>query len=175
MHKKNGQIEIPLAGLSEGSHEFDFTCNASFFNDPHLVEAGFTRDIEVRVVAEKREHEVILEIETSTVAVLSCDICLLPVSKPLAGSFRIYYTFGELPEEDQEGSEEYRILDRSALAIDITEDVRELLFLSRPMKVTCTNNAECRLPYGEKEDEGVQPEESNSWLDSLEKLKNKYR
>ena len=174
MHKKNGEIEIPLVGLEQGTHEFDFTCNSGFFNDSQLREAGFTGETEVRVVAEKREHEVIVDIETSTVAEFTCDICLAPLSRPIKGSFRCYYTFGEQSGENQNNDEEYRILDRNALSIDITEDVRELLLLSLPMKVTCKNNPECRLPCSEKKDEEVHPEQNNSWLDSLEKLKNKY-
>jgi uncharacterized protein len=44
------------------------------------------------------------------------------------------------------------------------------------MKITCTDNPDCRVFSQEEEDE---PGEDNlpdsDWLESLEKLKNKYR
>jgi uncharacterized protein len=175
MHKEKALIEIPIAGLMQGTHEFDFTCRARDFNDLQLTDAGFTGDIQVRTIVEKSEREIAVTIETSTVADFTCDRCLSPVSKALSGSFRFYYVYGEPHEEEQKGDEEFRILDSNAVSIDVTEDVRETLLLSRPMKVTCSNNPDCRLYSNTQEDEGAQTGDASSWQESLEKLKNKYR
>jgi uncharacterized protein len=177
MHKEKALIEIPVAGLVQGTHEYDFTCRSSNFNDLQLVAAGFTGDIHVRAIVEKSEREMTVTIETSAVADFTCDICLSPVSKVLAGSFRIYYVYDEHPEKDEDdnGDEEYRILDSNAVSVDITEDVRETVMLSRPMKVSCTDNPDCRIYKHAQEDEGAQAGNESSWQESLEKLKNKYR
>ena len=175
MQKEKSLIVIRISDLMQGMHEFVFTCKASDFVDRKLAETGFTKAIQVNVVAEKSESEVSLTINTSTIADFTCDICLAPISKPLTGSLKIYYVFGEPYEEDQCGNEEYRCLDSNTEFIDITEDVREVLLLSLPMKVTCINNPDCKI-YGRIEtNEESQSEDKSSWHESLEKLKNKYR
>jgi len=175
MHKGKALIELRLADLVLGNNELDFTCKAGDFNDPQLTGAGFKGVVQVRVAAEKSEGGITVTTETSTAADLTCDICLAPVSKVLTGSLRLYYFYDAPPEENQNVDEECRFLERSSESIDITEDVREILLLSLPMKVTCTDNPECRLYGREQEDEGTQAGEKSSWHESLKKLKNKYR
>jgi uncharacterized protein len=178
MHKEKSLIEIALGALAEGTNEFNFTCKASDFVGRQLAEAGFTREIEVTVVAEKSNDEVTITINTSTLADFTCDICLAPVSKQLAGSLVLSYLFGTALDDAHEGDEEYNRLDRSAESIDITGEVCETLLLSLPMKVTCTNNPDCRLYSSTErmdEHEEPQPGSVTPWQESLEKLKNKYR
>jgi len=175
MQKEKSLIVIRISDLMQGVHEFVFTCKASDFVGRKLAEAGFTKAIQVNVVAEKSESEVNLTINTSTIADFTCDICLEPISKTLTGSINIYYVFGESCKEDQCGDEEYRCLESNTEFIDITEDVCEVLLLSLPMKVTCINNPDCKL-YGRVEtNDESQAEDKSIWHESLEKLKNKYR
>ncbi|MEI8031729.1 MAG: DUF177 domain-containing protein [Chlorobiaceae bacterium] len=175
MHKENALIEIPLAGLMQGTHRQTFTCKGSDFKGRELTAAGFNGTIDVQVAVKKSDTEVDIAIETSSLAELTCDLCLTPVSRVLNGSFRIYYLFSAPHNEERESDEEYRILERNALSIDITEDVRETVLLSLPMKVTCPDYPECRLRTEERESEGSQGGAASQWLDSLEKLKYKYR
>ena len=178
MHKEKSLIEIGLGALAEGANEFNFNCKASDFVGRQLAEAGFTREIVINVVAEKSDDEITITINTSTLADFTCDICLAPVSKNLAGTLLLSYLFGEVLDDDREGEKEYICLDRSAESIDITGEVCETLLLSLPMKVTCTDNPDCKI-YSSTEsiDEHEEPQPGNvaSWQESLEKLKNKYR
>ena len=169
MRKEKGLIAIRIAGLSEGVHEYDFTCSATDFKDPELNCPEFRNGIRVRVVAQKTDSEIIVDIETATLAEFSCDICLAPVRRELTGSYRIVFVYSENREE-QEG--EYRPLEHNALSIDLTEDVRETLLLSLPMKVVCTGNPDCGV-YTNEADE--RSEEKNAWQESLEKLKGKFQ
>jgi uncharacterized protein len=175
MHTEHALIEIPLAGLVQGTHEFDFTCRSTDFKDQQLVEAGFNGNIHIRTIVEKSEKEITVSIETSSVADFTCDRCLSPLSKLLAGSFRIYFVFDQPLEDELNEDEEYRTLNSNAISIDITEDVRETVLLSRPMKVTCSNSAECKLYRIDNDDEEPQAENTSTWQESLEKLKTKYR
>jgi uncharacterized protein len=178
MHKEKSRIEIGLGTLVDGANEFNFTCKASDFEGRQLTEAGFTREIEVNVVAEKSEDEITITINTSTLADFTCDICLAPVSKKLTGSLVLSYLFGTDFEEENEGNDEYHRIEKGAESIDITGEVCDTLMLSLPMKVTCTDNPDCKL-YGSeqsmKEHEEPQPGNKTPWQESLEKLKNKYR
>jgi uncharacterized protein len=178
MYKEKSLIEIALGTLVEGTNELNFNCKASDFEGRELAEAGFTREIAVNVVAEKSNDEVSITINTSTLADFACDICLAPVSKKLAGSLVLSYLFGTSPDDDHEESAEYSRIDRSTESIDITGEVCETLMLSLPMKVTCTDNPDCRLYSSTEsmdEHEEPQPENRTSWQESLDKLKNKYR
>lgn len=175
MSKEKGVIEIRVAGLSEGVHLYDFTCKATDFKKPELAEPGFCNDICVKVVANKTDSEITVDIETKTVAVLSCDICLAPLKKEATGEYRIFFVFGEPGSNTDAQDENYRVLDRNASVIDLTEDVRETLLLSKPLKVVCIDNPGCSV-YHEKET-GGDDEEKNAkspWRASLEKLKDKY-
>lgn len=176
MSREKALIEIRLAGLSQGKFEFEFTCSAADFADSALVEAGFSKEISAKATVEKLEGEMIVTLKTSAIADLTCDLCLAPVTTELNGSYRIYFGYEQPDEPDEERDEEYRLIDRNAVSLDLTEDVRETLLLSVPMKVTCTDNPDCRVFHQEELDE---PDEVNlhdtDWLESLEKLKNKYR
>ena len=160
---------------ADGVHNFDFTCKSSDFVGWQLEEAGFTRVIEVGVVAEKSGDKIAVTINTSTVADFTCDICLAPNSRVLTGSLGLCYFTDTSLCGDQSENEEYRILDRSVETIDITGEVCETLLLSLPLKVTCIDNIDCQLYGSIEEHEGPQAEERTLWHDSLEKLKNKYR
>ncbi|MEI7826054.1 MAG: DUF177 domain-containing protein [Chlorobiaceae bacterium] len=177
MHKEKSRIEIGLGTLVDGTNGINLTCNASDFEGTQLTDAGFAREIEVNVVAEKSEAEITVTINTSALADFTCDICLAPVSKKLTGSLILSYLFSSAVDERNEGSDEHNRIERGAESIDITGEVCETLLLSLPMKVTCTDNPDCRL-YGSeksmKENEEPQPGSVTPWQESLEKLKNKY-
>ncbi|HHE31665.1 MAG TPA: DUF177 domain-containing protein [Chlorobaculum parvum] len=174
MSREKALIGVRLAGLSDGSHEFEFNCMAGEFGDPALSEAGFSKDVSVRVTVEKMEGEMIVTLKTLATADQTCDLCLAPFSVEPSGSYRIFYVYEQADETGQERDEEYRILDRNALLLDLTEDVRETLLLSVPMKVTCPDNPDCGVFHSEDEPaEDTLPD--SSWQESLEKLKNKYR
>ena len=176
MSKEKGVVEIRIAGLSEGVYEYDFTCKASDFRNPDLAEPGFCNEILVKVVANKTDSEITVDIETKTVAELSCDICLAPLQKEVAGMYRAFFVFGEPENEKEETDDNYRMLDRNASAIDLTEDVRETLLLSKPLKAVCTDNPECSVYHeNESDTSNGELEAKSPWQESLEKLKNKYQ
>jgi uncharacterized protein len=172
MSKERALIEIRLAGLSQGTHEFDFTCTAGEFNDPAVKEAGFSDGISVKAVIDKNDDEITVSLKTAAKAALSCDLCLTPVLLELKGSYRVYYIYEQT--QGQAEDEEYRLIDSNTVSIDLTEDVRETLLLSVPMKVTCTDNPDCHV-YRQEGTEGTENTPDGSWQESLEKLKNKYR
>ncbi|MBM3163244.1 MAG: DUF177 domain-containing protein [Chlorobi bacterium] len=175
MHKEKALIEIRIAGLMQGTHAFDFTCRAENFRDQELNGTVFTGNIAVTVIAEKAEQEITVTIRTETVADFTCDICLAPLARKLKGEFRIPYIYGEAEEYGDNIDEDYRLIDRNTVSIDLTEDVRETLLLSLPMKVTCTENPDCRLFSAWDRKTGTPEEDRSTWQESLEKLKNKYR
>ncbi|NTW83296.1 MAG: DUF177 domain-containing protein [Chlorobiaceae bacterium] len=175
MHKEKGLIEIQIDSLLQGTNELEFICDAADFNDPKLIDAGFRGEIHIEVTAEKSDTEITVIIRTRVEADLICDICLAPVTKELTGSYRIFYVYNDHTGVSIDGSDEFRLLEKNAESLDITEDIRETLLLSVPMKVTCTDNPDCRLYSGAREEKQNGDAEKSQWQESLEKLKNKYR
>jgi uncharacterized protein len=174
MPKERALIEVRIAGLAPGVHEFDFSCKAEDFSDPVLTDIGFSKEISVTVVVEKNEGELAVDIATDATAEFSCDLCLAAVTRELKGSYRAYYVFDQTGERADIGYEDYRVIDRNSTSIGLTEDVRETILLSVPMKVTCTGNPDCRVYR--KENNGDSGADGDSeWLESLEKLKKKFR
>ncbi|MEI6639317.1 MAG: DUF177 domain-containing protein [Chlorobium sp.] len=177
MHKEKPLIEIRTSALVEGINELHFTCLASDFEDRHFAIADFSGEIEVCVVVQKSDEEIAVAISTSAVADVTCDRCLALLSRALDGSLDLLYTFSTTLEGELSGVEEHRQIAKSSEYIDITGDVRDALILSRPMKVICRDNPDCRLyesSKGRGEISGYQesePGETSAWQKSLEKLK----
>ncbi|MCF8383345.1 MAG: DUF177 domain-containing protein [Chlorobium sp.] len=175
MHKEKALIEIRIAGLMQGTHTFDFTCRAGDFRGRELAENVFARDITVTAIADKTENELTVTIRTATVADFTCDICLAPLEREIKGEYRVYYLYSTEEESTEDIDEDHRLIDTNTVSIDLTEDVRETLLLSLPMKVTCSGNPDCRLYSNESGKDEFPVDERSSWQESLEQLKNKYR
>ncbi|NEX14576.1 MAG: hypothetical protein C1941_07780 [Prosthecochloris sp.] len=174
MVTENGVIGIRIAGLSEGLHEYDFACKASDFKNPELAEPAFCNEIRVRIAVVRTEREMTVDIETKTVAEFSCDRCLEPLKKELTGKYRLVFAFSDTGALSEKSDENYRALDRNAVTVDLTEDVRETLLLSKPMKVVCADKSACTL-YQENSHLNAdhESETASPWKESLEKLKGK--
>ncbi len=175
MHKEKPLIEIRIAGLMQGTHTFDFSCRAKDFRGHVLAETVFTRDIAVTVIAEKTENELTVTVRTATVADFTCDICLVPLAREIRGEYRLYYIYSAEEKNLESMDDDHRQIDLNTVSIDLTEDVRETLLLSLPMKVTCLGNPNCRIYGSESGKFDSCTDEKSSWQESLEKLKNKYR
>lgn len=175
MHKGKALVAIRIAGLPEGAHTFDFTCRARDFRGNGLSETIFTGDIAVKVSVKKNGQGVTALICTTAKADFTCDICLAPLSRELQAEYRIEYGYGGTEEKTEGRETDYRLIDRNRPEIDLTEDVRETLLLSVPMKITCSNNPDCRLyrPESGSQEKNKLPETEGSWRSSLEKLKTK--
>lgn len=175
MSRKKEVIEIRIAGLNEGIHEYDFTCSAADFKNPELAEPAFCNEIHVKAVANKTESEITVDIETKTIAEFSCDLCLAQLKREITGMYRVFFVFGEPGRDAEDTDDNYRVLDRNASVIDLTEDVRETLLLSKPLKAVCVDNLQCTV-YHEDEsgNHDVEKRSKSQWQESLEKLKNRY-
>ncbi len=175
MGKEKGLIEIRIAGLNEGVYTYTFTFHASDFVNPDLSEPELCNEIRASVVLNKTDNDITADIETTTVAELSCDICLAPLKRTLTGQYRVFFVFGDPVSDIDEHEENYRVLDRNTVSVDLTEDVRETLLLSKPMKTVCIDNPECSM-YLDSTDRAPDNESDakSPWKESLAKLKNKY-
>jgi uncharacterized protein len=130
-------LKIRVSGLSAGTHEYSLRVPASDLQ----LDANFDTPVDVKVRLEKLARQIIVRGGIATRASFSCDRCLAGYRQQLAASYAIVYV-----EDDAEAGkfppEDVRIMRNDATVIDLSEDVREMLLLSVPLKLLCRD--ECR-------------------------------
>jgi len=125
-------MKIQVGGLSEGVHDFHFDALAS---DLSLGEE-FSADVGVDVTLEKTGNEILLKSSIRVDGTFECDRCVTQFVTPLTPKYQMYYVL------DQAGAERFDPADVQVMApgltvIDITEDVRQTVLLSVPLKRLC--------------------------------------
>ena len=130
-------LKIRISGLSAGSHEYSFTVPSSDLQ----LDANFDSPVEVKVRLEKVARQIIVRSEIATSASFSCDRCLAGFRQPIAATYAVVYVEDE-SEAGRFPPEEVRIVRPDATVIDLSDDVREMVLLSVPLKLLCRE--ECR-------------------------------
>src|SRR6056297_2371444 len=93
-----GFYSIPLTGLKEGSHSFDFKIGSDFFNtyeESLIQEAALKADIDLV----RRSAHMEMLIELNGTVELICDRCLELYTQELHTDDRLLIKFGEQWEE----------------------------------------------------------------------------
>jgi uncharacterized protein len=130
-------LKIRVSGLSAGTHEFSLRVPSSDLQ----LDANFDAPVEVKVRLEKLARQIIIRSEIATSASFSCDRCLASFRQEMASKYAIVYV--EDPSEaGRFPPEEMRVIRTDATIIDLSEDVREMVLLSVPLKLLCRE--ECR-------------------------------
>jgi DUF177 domain-containing protein len=95
----SGLFTIPISGLKEGRHNFNFEINKEFFEqfEESEVKIGM---LEAFVEADKRSTHINLVIMIKGVVNVSCDRCLLVFSHPVDCENRLLIKFGKNNDEN---------------------------------------------------------------------------
>lgn len=130
-------MKFNTGSLPLGTREF------SFVEDSEIVglDDRFLGDVKVLARVEKTTRMVEVKASVSVRAKLVCDRCAEEYIKDLRTTFRIMYLFHE---EDKAGylEEEIVILPSEYTVVDITDDVRQYILLTVPLKLLCSE--ECK-------------------------------
>lgn len=90
---------IPIRGLEDGHHQYQFELDASFFklyeNSP--VQSGM---FEVVVSLDKHSYLSTLDLRISGHFVSTCDRCLVEIDIPISGKYQLVIKDGEGPSDD---------------------------------------------------------------------------
>ena len=141
MKNELSELKIRISQLSEGIHNYRFLSQPSQLG---LAE-HFLENIEINAVLDKTQRQFYLTTTVSTKAAFSCDRCADEFVKDIQTSYGIAYAFGELTD-DVPPDDELRLIHEGTPFLDITEDVRQVLLLSVPMKVLCTEDCKGLCP-----------------------------
>lgn len=123
-------IKINIAELKEGSQQFEIVTNAKEIAlDENLVKDG----INVAISVFKAPTQIDLDVQVEGVFNLSCDRCLEDYSQNFKTNFELVYVQKQSGERRVE-DDYVKIYNPFTKSIDITEDLREYILITVPMR-----------------------------------------
>ena len=129
------KYKIPLKGLKDGVHEFEFTINEEFFKHIEGAEE-YKGEFEIKISFEKKTLVMPLKLTLQGYLNVACDRCLDNFDLSVKGENIIYVKFGEQEEAD----ENIMIVPWEKNEIELTKHIYELFVLSLPLKIVHPDN-----------------------------------
>lgn len=171
------EMIFKISSLKDGGHRFCLSVDAVKFEDASLPPELFPNPIAVEVVLTKAGAEFFASLSFETVAMPECDLCLKPVARALTGEFRVLFSQDRSITPGRDDGE-VRSLGKNATEIDLTEDLRETLLLSVPMKNTCEPPCEAlhkkdAMSFEFRPNETNETLEASKWQEALRNIQNK--
>lgn len=167
------QYSIPVKGLGNGIHQFDFQIDKTFFTNFKGSPVG-AANIELVLHFEKRPDLFVLQFDFKGTVKTECDRCLAQIDLPLSGSRQLLVKFSE---EGIKEEAEVLFISPGTQKLNVAKYIYEYICLALPLiKVyDCEqdDNAPCNLEmleYLERETEREGSTANPAW-DELKKLK----
>jgi uncharacterized protein len=164
-------MKIQVGGLSEGLHSYDFTVTPVELGIPQEFDAP----IAVEATLEKTTGELLLRARIVARATWECDRCVTPFTKSIEGRYQMYYVW-DGTDTGRFDPAELQTIPPGSNTIDISDDVRQTLLLSVPLKRVCREECKGLCPQcGKNLNEGpcgCTGLEPDSRWDKLKELQN---
>lgn len=125
-------LKIRISGLSNGLYEYHFSAEPSEIG----LNGNFHTPVAVDVELDKTTRQILLRAKVSTTGEFECDRCLDPFQQELRAGYMIVYLYDE-SDAAKYNEEEIQILTPDTVSIDPSEDVRQMVMLSVPLKLLC--------------------------------------
>jgi len=126
----SGLYVIPLSGLKEGHHTFDFEIGKEFFEEfeeSEIKEGLLTAIVEM----EKRSSHLDLVVRIAGTVMISCDRCLEMFSRPVESENRLLVKLGKSISEDDP---DILSLPSDEHELDLMQHFYEYIYLALPIK-----------------------------------------
>ena len=155
-------VQIDISTMSSGVH--------ALVLHPPAEDLGLSDDdfdeIEARVRLDIGDHQILVHLDVAANARVMCDRTLVPFAQPVNGAFTVVFTKRQIESSDVD--ETVRPIDPAAREIDLTEEIRDTIVLSVPLRNVApeASEAELVLTYGELAGASIDPR----W-EALRKLK----
>lgn len=130
-------MKIQVASLSQGHHEFRFHALAADIG----LTGEFGGEVIVEASVEKTPAQVFLNAAVSARGTFTCDRCVTEFPMTLSSSYRMCYVWEGAASPGLDPAE-VQVVSAGLTVIDITDDVRQTLVLSVPLKLLCRED--CR-------------------------------
>ncbi|MFN5323633.1 MAG: YceD family protein [Bacteroidota bacterium] len=172
MTDRPSTYSIPFAGLSEGSHRFEYDIDDKFFE---RFEHSVVHHAQVHVDLDftKSSSVLTLVFHMKGFIRLNCDRCLDDFNMPVDFSQTLLVRFGD---EAREESDDVIVIPHGELVLDVAQHIYEYLTLQVPMRVVHPENEHgesgCDPEVIRKLNEGAaeQPSTEDPRWEALKKL-----
>lgn len=162
---------IKISGLKNGKHTYVFEGKTEKLEIEDPVNGEFKAD----VVLNKIDNQIILDVSTNTKANFICDRCNEEFQQEIGNSYKMVYVLESVENDKDELDITY--LAHETDKIDLSDDVRDYIILSIPMKKLCKEDCKglcikCGKNLNEGPCECKEDEIDDRWKSLLD-LKNK--
>ena len=124
--------EIPIYGLKEGKHVYDFEAGAQFFENfenPDITGG----DLKIMLVLDKKVQFLKLDFSIQGILRTICDRCLDELIFPVSINEELFVHFGE---DMQEISDKVIVIPREESRLNISQYIYEFSALALPVRKT---------------------------------------
>jgi uncharacterized metal-binding protein YceD (DUF177 family) len=151
------QFSIPVSGLSDGLHTYQFVIESNFFE---YFETSPIKEAQVDVVLEfdKRSDMYIMNFDITGTVVTTCDRCLEEFGLPVEDNQTLLVKFDEQESEDAE----IIFILRGTNKLNVAKYIYEFINLAMPMAKTHDDAGESCNPEMLKFLKNLEEEEPNS-------------
>ena len=135
-------MRIQVGGLSDGIHQYRFQVDPAELS----LDGNFAEDVIVEVSLDKTGNRFLLRSTIQASGTFECDRCVAQFARTLQSSYQMYY----VPEGDDQGENdpaEIQVIPSGLTVIDISDDVRQTIQLSIPLKLLCQDDCEGLCPH----------------------------
>jgi uncharacterized protein len=135
--KSKEGIKIRISGLSDGIHEYHISAEPSIIG----LDDTFSSTIEIDAKIDKTARQIYLTTNITASGRFQCDRCLDEFDQPVAGSYAVCYVHNEADVRSNP-DEEFITISLDTVELDLTENIRETILFSVPLKLLCKDT--CR-------------------------------
>jgi uncharacterized protein len=128
----NEGIKIRISGLSNGIHEYHLSTEPSVLG----LDEKFTHAVKIDARIDKTTRQIYLTTSVSTSGRFQCDRCLDEFTQPVSGAYAVCYVYSETDYRNTP-DEEFMVITSDMVYIDLTENIRDTILLSVPLKLLC--------------------------------------
>ena len=124
---------LPLKGLGDGNHQFDFRVKDDFFQsfESSPIEKG---EVSVGVTLDKRPTLLVFDFAFSGRVATGCDRCLANIQLPIEGKNRLLVKYGE--GDDELSDEDVIYISPETSAWSIAQYIYEYILLALPNTIS---------------------------------------
>lgn len=123
-------IKINIGSLSDGSQQLDLVSDAK---EAGLDESLLKEDVNIRLELTKTTHQLDIRANLRGSLNLECDRCLEEFKMPFETGFEVVFV-QKSPREEEINDDYIRTYSPHMKQVDITNDIKETIILTVPMK-----------------------------------------
>lgn len=127
--KRLVEFTLPIQGLKNGVHEYDFKIDSSFFAEFEASPIA-DGDLDVHMVLDRHSDMLIFEFDISGTVRTECDRCLAEIDLPVESSDQLIVKFSE---DTDETDDELVFIHPETGEFNVAEYIYEYIVLAMPI------------------------------------------